>query len=70
VHSAPGQGSVFTVELPAADSVTSDSGADAPTPGTNRVRSTAAPADPAAELDEPTPDAFNGLDHGPRPVRR
>jgi two-component system OmpR family sensor kinase len=69
VHSSPGQGSVFTVELPAADSASPDSEAERSGSAPNRVRSNAAPADPASEGDEPAADAHDALDHGPRPVR-
>jgi len=59
VHSAPGEGTVFTVELPASDAGPDEAGsprlgtAEAPLPVTDGV-----------------PVPHNAMDHGPRPVRR
>jgi two-component system OmpR family sensor kinase len=57
VRSAPGSGTVFTVELPAADA--------GPPGNAQNVPATAAPA--TAEL---APHSDDTVDHGPRPVRR
>jgi two-component system OmpR family sensor kinase len=67
VHSAPGEGTVFTVELPA-------SGAGGPTdpneyPAT-RSGPTGAPPVTAASPDPPAAVAPDVMDLGPRPVRR
>jgi two-component system OmpR family sensor kinase len=62
VRSAPGRGSVFTVELPAID-------VDAQTGG-QRADPPEAPLPADVDPVVPDPVAHDEVDHGPRPVRR
>jgi len=69
VHSAPGEGTVFTVELPATGVASEGGGSGPGQPGApiSVASTTAAPVD--ASVDASRTPAHDVVDHGPRPVR-